>query len=488
MRARSSIGLLACGFLLACSAARAEPIGSHVEFTQFGGYTLFSNDRNALTGAPLKDALYLGGRIGYLWKPFLGIEAAGGYTPTQEDIANGDDLDFWHVSGNLMVVPFRGSWGWPYLSAGGGVSELKRSSTSGGDEQGNAELAGGLQLWLNDVIGVRLEARDLMWLPKDDVTNPRSNDLVVGAGLTFAIGAKPRDSDGDGVPDKHDTCPNTPAGARVSATGCPLDTDSDGVYDGLDRCEGTPPGAKVDTHGCPFDADSDGVFDGLDQCPNTPRGARVDIKGCPLDSDGDGVVDGIDQCDSTARGCKVDAKGCPIDSDNDGVCDGLDQCPDTSPNLKVDANGCPIEVSERETELLDTGMMRMSDIQFESGKADLKPQYEAALDVIGQVLMKWPELKIEIGGHTDSRGSAASNQKLSESRVKTVLEYLLKKFPTLRPEQYTIRGYGESRPVVPNVSPEAMARNRRVEFVVQNREVLKREIERRKLLEKTPGK
>src|SRR5262249_6417326 len=153
------------------------------------------------------------------------------------------------------IVPVHARWGWPYVSAGGGGSVLKRSNTGDSEQQGNAEFAGGLQLWVNDVISFRLEARELLLLPKDDVTNPASHDVVVGAGLTFAIGAKPRDSDGDGVPDKHDTCPNTPAGARVSATGCPLDTDSDGVYDGLDRCEGTPPGAKVDTHGCPFDAD-----------------------------------------------------------------------------------------------------------------------------------------------------------------------------------------------------------------------------------------
>src|SRR5205807_1593300 len=84
----------------------------------------------------------------------------------------------------------------------------------------------------------------------------------------------------------------------------------------------------------------------------------------PLDSDGDGVYDGLDQCPGTPKGAHVDADGCPVDSDGDGVPDGIDQCPDTPKNLKVDATGCPIEVNEKETELLDTGMIRLRHVEF----------------------------------------------------------------------------------------------------------------------------
>jgi OOP family OmpA-OmpF porin len=302
--------------------------------------------------------------------------------------------------------------------------------------------------------------------------------------LNFGFWGRPRDTDGDGVPDRNDTCEKTPLGARVDAKGCPMDTDHDGVLDGLDRCEGTLAGCKVDAQGCPGDADGDGVCDGLDTCPDTPKGARVTAEGCPIDSDQDGVPDGLDACENTVAGCKVDARGCPQDSDGDGVCDGLDQCPDTSPNLRVDSHGCPIEVNERETEMLDTGMIRLQDVAFESDQATLSPEAMAQLDIVGQVLTKWPELRIEIGGHTDSRGSNAHNLKLSEERVKSVLEYLLQKFPQLEPQQYTTQGYGESRPLVQNTSAEVMARNRRVEFVVVNKDVLKREVEHRRLLQK----
>jgi outer membrane protein OmpA-like peptidoglycan-associated protein len=306
--------------------------------------------------------------------------------------------------------------------------------------------------------------------------------VTVGAGLTVAIGATPRDTDGDGVPDKRDRCPDTPRGARVDASGCPLDGDGDKVFDGLDRCEGTPKGCTIDPSGCPLDGDGDGVCDGVDRCADTPKGAKVDAAGCPLDADGDGVFDGLDQCADSPKGCTVDAQGCPKDSDGDGVCDGLDWCADTTPGLRVDKDGCPIEMVERETELLDTGMIRLQNVNFETGKANLLPESFPTLDIAGGVLAKWPELRIEVGGHTDARGSNAANQTLSEARADSVLAYLQRKYPTLKPEQFTVKGYGESAPLVPNTSQLNWAKNRRVEFVVLNKDVLKREVERRRLL------
>lgn len=78
-----------------------------------------------------------------------------------------------------------------------------------------------------------------------------SNDMADFVNKVFlAKVAKPLDSDGDGVYDNLDKCPNTPAGVKVDSKGCPLDTDGDGVYDYLDKCPGTPKGAKVNAQGC----------------------------------------------------------------------------------------------------------------------------------------------------------------------------------------------------------------------------------------------
>jgi outer membrane protein OmpA-like peptidoglycan-associated protein len=301
---------------------------------------------------------------------------------------------------------------------------------------------------------------------------------------------KERDQDLDGVRDWLDKCLSTPIGARVDKTGCPLDGDGDGVFDGLDKCPDTPKGCKVDKPGCQTDADGDGVCDGLDQCADTPKGATVDAKGCPSDSDGDGVLDGLDQCANTPKGCTVDAKGCPSDADGDGVCDGVDQCPDTPAGLKADAKGCPIEVIERETELMDTGKIRLQNVNFETGKAELKPESFPTLDAVGTVLSQWPQLKIEIAGHTDDVGGAAVNRRLSQARAAAVLSYLNERYPAIDGTRFTVRGYGKDRPLVPNTSDESRAMNRRVEFTVLNKEVLKKEIERRRLLkegEATPA-
>ncbi len=280
---------------------------------------------------------------------------------------------------------------------------------------------------------------------------------------------KVKDMDGDGVPDKLDKCPGTPLGAKVDEYGCPMDSDGDGIFDGLDKCPDTPKGAKVDKFGCSTDSDGDGVSDGIDKCPDTPKGVMVDTVGCPIDSDGDGVFDGLDKCPDTPKGAKVDGYGCPIDTDGDGVPDGIDRCPNTPSGITVDAYGC----TAAETQFLDTGLFTTSDVKFASSKADINPASYPVLDRIAEALVQWPQLRIEIGGHTDSSGSAEFNQKLSEQRAQAVLDYMAKN-SDIEKGQFTSKGYGEAAPIVSNDTTEGRAKNRRVEFKILNKEVLKK--------------
>lgn len=112
----------------------------------------------------------------------------------------------------------------------------------------------------------------------------------VSIGLHFGHGAQRRpepakDSDGDGVVDAADQCPNTAPGTPVDANGCalpPADGDGDGVTDDNDLCPDTPAGQTVNAQGCPNDADSDGVIDDRDRCPNTTPGVAVDVNGCEI--------------------------------------------------------------------------------------------------------------------------------------------------------------------------------------------------------------
>ncbi len=247
----------------------------------------------------------------------------------------------------------------------------------------------------------------------------------------------------------------------------PMDSDGDGVPDSKDRCPGTPEGAKVDARGCPVDSDGDGVFDGLDRCPDTPRGAKVDAEGCPMDSDRDGVFDGLDKCPDTPRGAKVDARGCPVDSDGDGVFDGLDRCPDTPRGTKVDAHGCPVEVAEEKPKpapLFEQGRktLVLEGVNFETNRAELLPESKARLDRVAESLKAFPEVRVEIQGHTDSTGSAARNKALSQQRADSVRAYLVQK--GVAADRLKAKGYGPSQPIADNKTAEGRAKNRRVEL------------------------
>jgi OOP family OmpA-OmpF porin len=488
MRARLWPALLAFVALLAAQAATADPVGRYLYVAPAGGLTTFDGNFNWPAGNRLADKPYVGGRLGYQYGPLWALELAGGVTPTTVDVAGGAGVSFLHATANLVMSPWATRIGGPYLFIGGGTGRLSTNPAT--DPSGAAtrlnqsllEAGAGLRLWLTDGIGLRFEARESHGLQRESQGVPSVNHVMLSAGLTFALGAKGRDTDGDGVPDSRDKCPGTPIGARVDKQGCPLDGDVDGVFDGLDKCPDTPKGCTVDKTGCSIDSDGDGVCDGVDQCADTPKGATVDAKGCPSDADGDGVLDGIDQCADTPKGCTVDAKGCPSDADGDGVCDGVDQCADTPAGLKVDSVGCVIELIERETELMDTGKIRLQNIQFDTGKAILKPESFQTLDVVGTLLTQWPQLKIEVGGHTDNVGGAALNRKLSFLRAESVLSYMKGKYAALDSTRFTVKGYGKDKPLVPNTSDENKAQNRRVEFTVLNQEVLKKEVERRRLL------
>jgi OOP family OmpA-OmpF porin len=245
----------------------------------------------------------------------------------------------------------------------------------------------------------------------------------------------------------------------VDERGCPKDSDGDGVYDGIDRCPDTPRGATVDQWGCPSDSDGDGVYDGIDRCPDTPRGATVDQWGCPSDSDGDGVYDGIDRCPDTPRGATVDQWGCPKDSDGDGVYDGIDQCPDTPRGTPVRPDGCPrvepLFKLEKQTLILEG-------VFFEYDKAVVLPQSRDTLDRVAQSLRDWNDVRVEIAGHTDWIGTEEYNQDLSHRRAWSVKEYLTKR--GVPAERMTVRGYGESQPIADNHSKGGRATNRRVEL------------------------
>jgi OmpA-OmpF porin, OOP family len=179
------------------------------------------------------------------------------------------------------------------------------------------------------------------------------------------------------------------------------------------------------------------------------------------DSDGDGVVDDQDRCPGTSRGVKVDAVGCPLDSDRDGVPDDQDQCPQTPEGVKVDARGCPVPVATLGT-VTAAGTYVFKDIQFENNKSDLKAGSYPTLNEIAEALKARPDLRVEIQGHTDSRGNHDYNVGLSQRRAESVKAYLVSR--GIDGARLTPRGYGPDRPIATNDTARGRANNRRVEF------------------------
>jgi len=504
LRARfAAVVLAAIACVSAAPMAKAEVGGFHLNITPYGGFATWDE------GVNVQDKFLYGARLGLGFGRYIGVEGTWGQTNSKtHDFAGGQsyvtdfaplapaqDIKATHMAADLVLNLVPNAPVDPYIQ--GGWSQVKFApddSSSNETTNSGFNVAAGLKLHFSPRVALRLEARDVMVSFDDDAKangapdKTQSNFFYTG-GLQFSIGgeSKCEDVDLDGICDKKDECPNTPAGCLVDAKGCPIDTDGDGVCDGVDTCPDTPKGATVDAKGCPMDSDNDKVWDGIDQCPNTPAGCTVDEKGCPVDSDGDGVCDGLDQCANTQAGCRVDEKGCPIDSDQDGVCDGLDQCPNTPAGARVDKDGCPIEITSQETEMLDKGVITVRNIYFDTAKSDIKPESEKALNDLCTIFKQWPTLQIEIGGHADSRGAEDYNQTLTEQRAESVLNWLKTNCADANLANFTAHGYGESVPVASNKTKKGMALNRRVEFKVMNPEELKKIKERREMLMKESG-
>lgn len=205
----------------------------------------------------------------------------------------------------------------------------------------------------------------------------------------------------------------------------------------------------------PMDADGDGVFDDRDLCPRTPSGTAVDGKGCtlpPADADGDGVPDVTDLCPDTPKGTPVTSRGCPADSDDDGVIDAVDACPNTPTRAIIDATGCP----RVKLKLVLVG------VNFRKGSAQLLAESMGPLNDVAAALRADQGAIVEIAGHTDDDGSPERNLRLSLQRARTVRSYLMAR--GVQGDRMLARGYGDTRPVATNATPEGQARNRRVEM------------------------
>ncbi len=327
-------------------------------------------------------------------------------------------------------------------------------------KQASISLSGGLELFPHG--RVTLFGRYIHGLTNMNAINIHGNgnefrNRNIQAGLKLKLFGKkvPGDSDGDGVSDPNDKCPNQIGTAKYN--GCPIpDTDGDGINDEEDKCINERGTAKY--NGCPIpDSDKDGINDEEDKCPNQAGLAKYN--GCPIpDTDKDGINDEEDKCPSQAG--PASNNGCPIsDRDKDGINDDDDKCPDVAGVAKN--NGCP-EVPQIPAEVSKMLSASAQKVTFSANSAKLSTASNTSLSQIIKVMNEYPELKLKIEGHSDNIEKNAET--LSEQRAASVKTYLVSK--GINADRIEVEGIGSTTPLADNNTAAGRAKNRRVEVKV----------------------
>ncbi|CAI8315325.1 MAG: Outer membrane porin F [Polaribacter sp. SA4-10] len=355
-----------------------------------------------------------------------------------------DEL-YWSADMNVKydlnnLVGETSQWFDPYVYLGGGYVAFGDAS------EGMLNAGAGFNTWFNENLGLNLQTGYRKGF-SDEVAEHWQSSL----GLVFRFGGK--DTDGDGVYDKKDACPEE--AGLVEFNGCP-DADNDGIKDSDDACPNVAGSAAM--NGCP-DTDGDGIADKDDMCVDA-KGTKAN-KGCP-DTDGDSVLDKDDKCTTTAG--PAANGGCPWpDTDGDGVLDKDDNC-----NNEVGPasnNGCPLPIITEEA--VAAINMSAKTILFEFDNASFQSGVSDQLDAIVAIMNKYPKATFLIEGHTDSIGTEKVNQKISDKRAAAVKAYFVEK--GVDATRIDTKGFGESMPVAGNMLKAGRSLNRRVEIKTTNK-------------------
>jgi len=148
----------------------------------------------------------------------------------------------------------------------------------------------------------------------------------------------------------------------------------------------------------------------------------------------------------------------PADDDKDGVLNSVDKCPGTPTTVVVDADGCP--------KMLTETVAKEIRVLFDTNKSVVKPAFNAEIEAVAKLMKEYPTAKVEVQGHTDSRGNAQANDKLSQDRADAVAAVLSKNYG-IAADRISAKGYGAAQPVADNKTADGQAKNRRVVAVAQ---------------------
>lgn len=351
-------------------------------------------------------------RVGYYHFRFVGFEAEGGVMPSRLD-AGGNVLPFTlrgHVVGQL------GLWSvTPFVLFGGGMIGVNSKGPLGTDIDPALHFGGGVKIYVNRWVALRVDLRDVVShkLGVDNTFIAHNFEALLGISVVLNRRNTPSppvrneplpvddDRDRDGIPNADDECPDV--------------AESFNGYQ--------------DTDGCPEqDRDGDGFWDDQDACPDE---AGVDPDGCPIgDSDGDGLFDDVDQCVSE---------------------------PETHNGFQ-DEDGCPDDLPDEVKRFSGT----IKGITFDTNKATIRRDSIPVLDEAVRILQQYPDIRIEISGHTDNQGKHDHNMQLSKERADAVKTYLAGM--GIEESRMQTVGHGPDKPIDTNDTKAGRANNRRIEF------------------------
>jgi outer membrane protein OmpA-like peptidoglycan-associated protein len=442
-----------CVGLLCSSAARANPVRLHGTGAAARALDEYQNDEFGW-GAGLMGAVELGlSRQLGLELQLGGLWLSEGDDPSDPSFSPKDAGTAGTAAAGLRYRPFATSYaGRPVSAAGLWLAANGGAALTGGLVRPMMDAQLGFDfLYAKGRMGIGPMLGYLHVFQPDSEFRPEdANIALVGIHVMF-------DSEGAAEPTDGDA-------------------DRDGIADSADRCPRIPEDKDgfEDQDGCPeTDNDGDGILDGVDQCPNEPedKDGFEDEDGCPEeDNDKDGLVDAKDKCpnDPEDKDGFEDEDGCPEkDNDRDGLADSEDHCPNEAENKNnyADEDGCPDEAQVR---VLGDKILLDDRVHFRTNNATIRMISYPLLSRLAKLINEHPEyVHIDIEGHADERGPEAYNQRLSEDRAKSVLEFLVKH--GVDRSRLSSKGFGKSQPLVEKRSEYAWLLNRRVEFRVTRR-------------------
>jgi len=410
----------------------------------------------------------VGLRFAYFFHPYIGAELEGSMimaTTQGMDVAGTGPNQSAKIY-NLRVqaifqYPLVDGKLYPFIAIGDGLMHTS-SDYLGSDTDWPIHAGAGVRFYATSSIAVRADVRFLRGPSLQDpyTLNASYGEFMVGVSWVPHAAARgpdiedhhdetpvvDKDSDGDGISDSRDRCPNEPEDKDLfdDSDGCPdPDNDGDGIPDAQDKCplDAEDKDGFQDDDGCPDkDNDFDGIPDAQDKCPNEPedKDGYQDLDGCPdPDNDGDGIPDAQDKCPSEPETINGN-------QDDDG-------CPDQGDPLVI--------LSPDRLDMLDAIVFKRTTIAKQS------------LNVLGQVAAtlraRTEILRLRLTVHVQPTNDPDKDMELSQKRAQVLKDWLVQW--GIDAKRLEPRGFGGTKPLVPPDTKGSKPINERVELIILER-------------------